>query len=565
LSKQAIDGIIRKQTIGKAYINAINNVDINHLWGKRFNTSYDSLEKTKYAFSLFGLSSVEIDPPAYEKQNKVSYGTPVYNTDTREWVVNITFDVPKPVEVSDSDETVTEIYFTDIDKYMFDEDGYPALSLIYFDYDLPTGANFSSLSLVNATVYTVYNISQPNVKPKPKREEIKSEEKANLSDIMENRTSVPSGTEAHNFTLNTTITINTTTEVYDEGFEKVELYTGELFPDVLFVNGTEYDSHTNTDKVFGSVTAWQVDGTINKTAVYDKIVLKLTYTAPVGVEETHVVDEKNLTVYAIIVSTDGKTHLVKPSLEIETIGGIRYKEVSAENTTVGETPQIVTFEVSDIELPGYVGRITVTEGGKCVAETSFTVMKPIASFSYTPEKPVVNQTIIFNASNSTDPDGFITNYTWDLGDNETGCGKVTTHAYSSTGNYTVTLTVTDDEGAVNYTSRIVTVREPQPTVTISTDKIVYNPGNTMVTSISFENPTDSAVDTYFVWYLYLPDYDYWIPVMTTSFTLPSGFDECYDSTITIGNWGSRKFNASWRVVLLNTTPPYEIIRQDTAE
>jgi PKD repeat protein len=41
---------------------------------------------------------------------------------------------------------------------------------------------------------------------------------------------------------------------------------------------------------------------------------------------------------------------------------------------------------------------------------------PIASFSYCPKNPVVNETITFNASFSDDPDGTIENYEWDFGD-----------------------------------------------------------------------------------------------------------------------------------------------------
>ncbi len=82
---------------------------------------------------------------------------------------------------------------------------------------------------------------------------------------------------------------------------------------------------------------------------------------------------------------------------------------------------------------------------------------PIGAFIYSPKNPIANQTIIFDASNSTDPDGTVTNYEWDFGDAETGFGKVTTHSYANNGTYTANLTVTDDKGATNSTSKEITV------------------------------------------------------------------------------------------------------------
>jgi PKD repeat protein len=85
---------------------------------------------------------------------------------------------------------------------------------------------------------------------------------------------------------------------------------------------------------------------------------------------------------------------------------------------------------------------------------------PNASFTYSPSTPVVNQTITFNASSSCDPDdGFITNYEWNFDDGNTTntTNPITSHSYSSAGNYSVTLTVTDDDGAMNSTSTVIEV------------------------------------------------------------------------------------------------------------
>jgi subtilase family serine protease/DNA repair exonuclease SbcCD nuclease subunit len=88
---------------------------------------------------------------------------------------------------------------------------------------------------------------------------------------------------------------------------------------------------------------------------------------------------------------------------------------------------------------------------------------PISSFTYTPEKAVVNQNITLNVSSSYDPDGQIVSFQLDFGDGGGAGGMwpvgMLEHAYLSAGNYTVNLTVTDDDGAVNSTSKVITVLE----------------------------------------------------------------------------------------------------------
>jgi len=82
---------------------------------------------------------------------------------------------------------------------------------------------------------------------------------------------------------------------------------------------------------------------------------------------------------------------------------------------------------------------------------------PIATFTYSPQNPVVGETITFNASNSSDLDGKITKYNWDFGDETTGEGVRTTHAYTSPANYTITLTVKDDQGLTHKKETILTI------------------------------------------------------------------------------------------------------------
>ena len=57
-----------------------------------------------------------------------------------------------------------------------------------------------------------------------------------------------------------------------------------------------------------------------------------------------------------------------------------------------------------------------------------------------------NESISFDASSSSDPDGDdIVSYEWKFGDGTNGNGASVEHTYSSIGNYTITLTVTDSQ------------------------------------------------------------------------------------------------------------------------
>ncbi len=86
---------------------------------------------------------------------------------------------------------------------------------------------------------------------------------------------------------------------------------------------------------------------------------------------------------------------------------------------------------------------------------------PAAIFTYTPDIPHPGDTIVFDASASYSPAGLIVKYTWDFGDgNVTAVTSPTvTHSYPVDGNYTVELTVTDNEGQTATAATVVQVQE----------------------------------------------------------------------------------------------------------
>jgi outer membrane protein assembly factor BamB len=81
---------------------------------------------------------------------------------------------------------------------------------------------------------------------------------------------------------------------------------------------------------------------------------------------------------------------------------------------------------------------------------------PTATFRYSPETPLINEPILFDASENM---GSITAYTWKFGDSSITTAAVPTisHAYSQPGTYNVTLTVNDSNGLWNTTTSSVTV------------------------------------------------------------------------------------------------------------
>jgi len=82
---------------------------------------------------------------------------------------------------------------------------------------------------------------------------------------------------------------------------------------------------------------------------------------------------------------------------------------------------------------------------------------PDADFTYTPSNPLEGQKILFDGSVSHDRDGSIISYEWDFGDGNKSSGIKVNHTYANEGNYTVTLTVKDNDGGEGKISKLVIV------------------------------------------------------------------------------------------------------------
>ena len=130
----------------------------------------------------------------------------------------------------------------------------------------------------------------------------------------------------------------------------------------------------------------------------------------------------------------------------------------------------ITVKLRETGQSGYIefiDRIQISE-----PSASSTNQLPTASFVVSPATSTVGEAIIFNAASSTDSDGTITSYIWDFGDNTTSTEikATTTHNYSISSDFLVSLIVIDNNNATNSATTTIAITTPEP----STLEVVIN-------------------------------------------------------------------------------------------
>jgi len=142
----------------------------------------------------------------------------------------------------------------------------------------------------------------------------------------------------------------------------------------------------------------------------------------------------------------------------------------------------------------YQATLTVTDDLGATDSTTQQVVvdQPAPAFTAPATTPVaLTSPASFNAGASSDPEGTITDYSWNFGDGmtqDTGTTPSATHAYSQRGQYTVTLTITNSYGQSASTTRSATADNP-PTA-------AFTPSTTLATAggaISFNGGASTAM------------------------------------------------------------------------
>jgi len=231
---------------------------------------------------------------------------------------------------------------------------------------------------------------------------------------------------------------------------------------------------------------------------------------------THDVAITNVTPSATVVHigevVDVTVVLKNEGTETETFNVTTcYNDISIETQTVinlapyTETTLIFNWNTTNVSLGNYIisAKAETVSGETDIADNTYIngtikiIKRPVAVFTYSPAILLTEEAITFNASLSTPDGGTLISYEWDFGDRTNATGVITTHSYDDNGTYTVTLTITDDEGLSDTDSQDVTVLNRPPVVSLTESASTVFTSEVIYFNASESYDLDGVIVTYF--------------------------------------------------------------------
>jgi len=175
---------------------------------------------------------------------------------------------------------------------------------------------------------------------------------------------------------------------------------------------------------------------------------------------------------------------------------VDYRDVQAIAVIMPNEPGIrntpwENFEVTidDVEaLSGYDLFALLPDKAEAAIESN--TQPPLAALSG-PGSLNEGDSASFSAAASVDPNGTIVDYAWEFGDGASGSGASTAHTYANDGNFTVRVTVTDNDGYTDSATLVVHVHNVAPAVPAIPDADVNVAANYSLTGTFTDPGADS--------------------------------------------------------------------------
>ena len=131
---------------------------------------------------------------------------------------------------------------------------------------------------------------------------------------------------------------------------------------------------------------------------------------------------------------------------------------------------------------------------------------PVAAATGSPTTGSAPLDVIFDASESTDPDGDSLTFNWDFGDGGTGSGATPQHRYQSAGTYNAVVTVSDGRGGSDTASVRIDVGNtaPQPSINSPTPTKLFRVGEViMLSGVAMDAQDGQLPNSSLTWHVIL--------------------------------------------------------------
>ena len=157
-----------------------------------------------------------------------------------------------------------------------------------------------------------------------------------------------------------------------------------------------------------------------------------------------------LTVMVISKYLSGNTPVTLNVSNFSGSGIAQVWQLTAANTITRLTDVAYTGSIVPLTVPPQSITLMVMPSGAAN-------QAPVASATATPTSGYAPLTVGFDGTASSDPDGTIASFAWTFGDSASASGATVSHTYQNSGTYTAALTVTDNRGATNSKTLVITV------------------------------------------------------------------------------------------------------------